>query len=308
MTRPLLDSALIGSFLDTLSGQATAGGQDRAKQIVRRLVGDLFTAIEDLDIQPEEFWTAVNWLNETGRGSEFGLVAAGLGFEHYLDLRLDALDALAGLQGGTPRTIEGPLYVSGAPLETAEARLDDGSKDSTVLVMHGQVRDSDGLPLAGAIVDVWHADELGNYSFFDKSQSSYNLRRRIQTDAEGRYKFRSIMPAGYGCPPQGTTQALLDQLGRHGRRPAHIHFFVSAEGHRHLTTQINIPGDAYLHDDFAYATRDELIPEQIVEHAAGSGPARELNVAYVEVGFDFVLGRAVEEVQIQRPERVRASA
>ncbi|MFP3408960.1 catechol 1,2-dioxygenase, partial [Pseudomonas sp. SIMBA_065] len=86
----------------------------------------------------------------------------------------------------------------------------------------------------------------------------YNLRRRIITDAEGRYRARSIVPSGYGCDPQGPTQECLDLLGRHGQRPAHVHFFISAPGHRHLTTQINFEGDKYLWDDFAYATRDGL--------------------------------------------------
>jgi catechol 1,2-dioxygenase len=60
--------------------------------------------------------------------------------------------------------------------------------------------------------------------------------------------------------PKFVTEPSLDHLGRHGHRPAHIHFFVSAPGYRKLTTQINIDGDEYLHDDFAFATRDELIP------------------------------------------------
>jgi catechol 1,2-dioxygenase len=60
-------------------------------------------------------------------------------------------------------------------------------------------------------------------------------------------------------------QLLLTALGRHGRRPAHIHFFVEAPGHRKLTTQIKIAGDAYLHDDFAFATGYGLIPE-VVPH------------------------------------------
>ena len=68
------------------------------------------------------------------------------------------------------------------------------------------------------------------------------------------------MPSGYGCPPDGPTQKLLDRLGRHGKRPAHIHFFVSAPGFRTLTTQINIQGDTFIYDDFAFATREELIP------------------------------------------------
>ena len=128
---------------------------------------------------------------------------------------------------------------------------------------------------------------MGGYSFFDPSQSHFNLRRSILTDAHGRYQFRSIMSCGYGCPPNGTTQALLNKLGRHGRRPAHVHFFVSAAGHRRLTTQINIDGDQYLHEDFAFGTRNDLIPP--VEHVTDAASIREagLNKPFVRIGFDF---------------------
>jgi catechol 1,2-dioxygenase len=126
-----------------------------------------------------------------------------------------------------------------------------------VLIMHGQVRDATGKPVPGAIVDVWHANTKGNYSYFDKSQSTYNMHRRVEADADGRYQFRSIVPAGYAVPGGSNIEKLLGAVGRHGNRPAHIHFFVSAPGYRHLTTQINIDGDPFLHDDFAYATKDE---------------------------------------------------
>src|SRR5450432_284801 len=139
--------------------------------------------------------------------------------------------------------------------------------------MDGQVRDMNGKPVAGAIVDVWHANTLGGYSFFDPSQPKYNLRRRIETDAEGRYRFRSMLPSGYACPPDGQTQRLLTQLGRHGNRP----------------TQINIDGDAYLHDDFAFATRDGLIPEVRRSTDPAAIRARGLNAPFAEITFDFVL-------------------
>ena len=160
--------------------------------------------------------------------------------------------------------------------------------------------------MAGAVVDVWHANTGGTYSYFDGSQSEFNLRRRIVTDAEGRYRFRSIVPSGYGCPPDGPTQQLLDQLGRHGQRPAHIHFFISAPGHRHLTTQINLSGDPYLHDDFAYATRDELIAE--IRFSEDQAKARELGVEgrFAQIDFDFTLQPAAAPVEQKRMERVRA--
>ncbi len=51
----------------------------------------------------------------------------------------------------------------------------------------------------------------------------------------------------------------LDKLGRHGNRPSHVHYFISAPGYRKLTTQFNIEGDKYLWDDFAFATREGLV-------------------------------------------------
>ena len=196
--------------------------------------------------------------------------------------------------------------MAGAPLSKYEARLDDGQDDAVPLFMRGQVRDTEGKPLAGAIVDVWQANTGGTYSWFDPNQSEFNLRRRIETDAQGNYRFRSIVPSGYGCPPSGPTQQLLDQLGRHGQRPAHIHFFISAPGHRHLTTQINLSDDPYLHDDFAYATRDELIAE--IRFSDDPQLAREFDVQgrFAQIDFDFELQVADAPIEQQRMQRVRA--
>ena len=251
----------IDALLKTIDDSATSEGNPRTKAIVSRVLRDLFYTIEDLDVQPDEFWTALNYLGEAGKSGELGLLAAGLGFEHFLDLRMDEAEAKAGIEGGTPRTIEGPLYVAGAPESVGHARLDDGTDPGETLVMRGRVTGEDGTPVKDALVEVWHANHLGNYSYFDASQSAFNLRRTIRTDSAGNYSFTSVVPVGYSVPPAGKTQQVLDQLGRHGHRPAHIHFFVSAPGYRKLTTQINIDGDPYLWDDFAFATRDGLVPE-----------------------------------------------
>jgi catechol 1,2-dioxygenase len=278
------------------------------KRIVHRVVSDLFRTIEEFDVQPDEFWSAMGYLTALGQANELGLLVPGLGLETFLDLRMDKGERKAGLEGGTPRTIEGPLYVAGAPLSKGEARLDDGSEQGEVLFMEGQVRSTDGRPVAGAVVDVWHANTLSGYSFFDPSQPKHNFRRRIETDAEGRYRFRSILPSGYACPPDGQTQKLLDLLGRHGNRPAHIHFFVIAPGHRQLTTQINIQGDAYLHDDFAFGTRHGLIPEVRRVTDAAAIRDRGLNAPFAEITFDFVLNRTVQGVPDTVVHRAHAEA
>jgi catechol 1,2-dioxygenase len=94
-------------------------GNPRLKRIVQRVLQDTARLIEDLEVTEDEFWLAVDYLNRLGGRGEAGLLVAGLGIEHFLDLLQDAKDAEAGLTGGTPRTIEGPLYVAGAPLAQA---------------------------------------------------------------------------------------------------------------------------------------------------------------------------------------------
>lgn len=284
-----MDKKSIAALLQKIQGGATESGNPRTTAIVNRIVGDLFHTIEDLDVQPEEFWAAVHYLTIAGQSGEWGLIAAGLGFEHFLDLRMDEAEAKAGVTGGTPRTIEGPLYVAGAPETPGFARLDQDEQPGETLFMQGQVRDKDGQPVANALVEVWHANHLGGYSFFDPSQTPFNLRRSIRTDSQGRYRFRSRVPVGYSVPPGGATDILLKQLGRHGTRPAHIHFFVSAPGHRKLTTQINIAGDPYLWDDFAFATRDGLVPDLKHITDAAAIRAQELDTPFYSIDFDFTL-------------------
>lgn len=289
----VLNDSPVKNLLDRIAGLDNDKGDPRLKQIVARVVSDIIRTIEDFDVTPSEFLAAMAYLTEVGQANEMGLLVPGVGLEHVIDLRIDAEERKAGLAGGTPRTIEGPLYVAGAPLSKFEARLDDGDEQGEVLIMQGQVRDGEGKPVPHAVVDVWHANTMGGYSFFDPSQKPFNLRRRIETDEAGRYRFRSLLPSGYGLPPDGPTQRLLTGLGRHGRRPAHVHFFVSAPGYRQLTTQINIDGDAYLHDDFAFATRDELIPPVVRRDDPADLNRHGLNAPYAEITFDFTLNPEV---------------
>lgn len=291
------------------SGLGSEGGNPRLKQVVNRLLTDLMVAIDDLDISMEEFWAGASYLTKAGKNGEFGLIAPGVALEHFLDLRLDEAERRAGIAGGTKRTIEGPLYVAGAPLSKGEARMDDGTDPGEVFVLTGTVRDETGKPVAGAIVDVWHANSKGGYSFIDGEQAPFNLRRRIETDTNGAYRVRSIVPNGYGCPPGSATRELIEALGRHAERPAHVHFFVSAPGYRQLTTQINFTGDKYLYTDFAFGTRDELVVtlERVTD--AGEIHAAGLNTPFARVKFDIVLTkeRTDAPATVVRREHVQAA-
>ena len=311
MTVKISQTPELQAFFKEVSGANSDQGSPRAKQLLLRLVNEVARIVEDLEVTDDEFWAAVDYLNRLGARNEAGLLVAGLGIEHFLDLLQDARDADAGYVGGTPRTIEGPLYVAGAPVSQGFARLDDGSdKAGHTLVMHGTVYAANGKPVPNATVEVWHANTKGFYSHFDPTgeQQPFNMRRTIVTDAQGRYKFQSIVPVGYGCPPDGPTQALLNQLGRHGNRPAHIHFFVTAEGHRKLTTQINIDGDPLVFDDFAYATREGLVPPLVERTDAASIQANGLTGPFAEIVFDIRLSALVQGVDNQIVDRPRLAA
>lgn len=306
MNRQAIDTLVKKMNVDTATGPVDI----RTQQIVVRLVADLFQAIEDLDISQTELWKGLEYFTDAGQANELGLLAAGLGLEHYLDLRADEADAKAGITGGTPRTIEGPLYVAGAPETVSFTRMDDGSEEGKIptLIIDGTVKDAEGNLIEGAKVEIWHANSLGNYSFFDKSQSDFNLRRSVITADDGQYTALTTMPVGYGCPPQGTTQFVLDKLGRHGNRPSHVHYFVTAPGFRKLTTQFNIEGDQYLWDDFAFATRDGLVATAVDVTDEAEIARRGLTGAFKHIQFNVELVADQQGAPSTEVDRRRASA
>ncbi|MDR5776472.1 MULTISPECIES: catechol 1,2-dioxygenase [unclassified Caballeronia] len=298
----------VQDLLKAATNLESESGNARAKQITHRLLGDLFKAIDDLDMTPDEIWAGVNYINKLGQDGEAALLAAGLGLEKFLDIRMDAADKQAEIDGGTPRTIEGPLYVAGAPVRDGMSKIDlDADANAGPLVIRGTVTDPDGNPVAGAVVECWHANSNGFYSHFDPTgaQSPFNLRGSVRTGGDGTYEFRTLMPVGYGCPPHGATQQLLDVLARHGNRPAHVHFFVTGDGLRKLTTQINIEGDPLIWDDFAYATREDLIPP-VIDKTGGQALGLKED-AYREIEFNFVLTATVQGKDNQLVNRLRAT-
>jgi catechol 1,2-dioxygenase len=288
-------------LLDLVNNSQVAAGNPRVRLIAQRIVSDLFHAIDDLDVTPDEFWAGVSWVSRLGASGQTGLITAGLGFDRLIDIREDEADKKAGRASGTPRAIEGPLYIAGAPLSDGQARVDVDPVRGEILVMEGRVIDTNGVPVASALVDVWHANEKGRYSHFDPDQEMFALRRKIRTDADGSYRLRSYIPPGYAIPPNSPTSELFTALGRHGNRPAHVHFLIAAEGLRTLTTQVNIPGDTFLDDDFAFATREGLVVTLEPNTPAAGYESLGVTKPFTRVKFDFVMQRAVSSEEA-RPE------
>lgn len=296
MTEDFVQSPEVQALLDRASGIGADDGDARLKTITRELVEAIMKTIVRHDISENEFWGAIKFFQDGA--AEFGLIVPGVGLEHFMDLYMDAKDAEAGRAGGTPRTIEGPLYVEGAPLIDGDANLSDDPDDTDTLYMTGQIKGPDGEPVQGATLHVWHANSKGFYSHFDPTgeQTPFNNRRRLRIGGDGRYSFHSKMPNGYSVPPGGAADRLMKALGRHGNRPAHVHFFVEAPGYRTLTTQINFGDDPFAADDFAFATREGLLPV----------PNRQGDSAYI--AFDFELQRADEVEDGGFSARFRAAA
>jgi len=104
-----------------------------------------------------------------------------------------------------------------------------------VVEVSGQVLDENGDPIADALIDVWQANVHGRYAH-ERDPNPAPLDPNFQgwaklvTDAEGRYRFRTIKPGPY-------------QVGEAWSRPPHLHFKVARRGFEELTTQMYFAGD-----------------------------------------------------------------
>jgi protocatechuate 3,4-dioxygenase beta subunit len=98
----------------------------------------------------------------------------------------------------------------------------------------------------------------------DDAQPEGHLRASFRTDARGTFTFKSILPVSYPIPDDGPAGQLLQMMGRHPFRPAHVHFMISASGHRTLVTHLFLAGDAYLESDAVFGVKPSLIvtPEE----------------------------------------------
>src|SRR2546429_9483306 len=104
MAAKLVQTNEVQDYLKLVSGLTNTIGKARVKQIVHRIVSDLFQAIEDLEITPEEFWTGVSYINDLGAAGEGGVLAQWLGWGEFFELGLEADEAAVGAPPGPPRT------------------------------------------------------------------------------------------------------------------------------------------------------------------------------------------------------------
>jgi catechol 1,2-dioxygenase len=251
-----------------------------SKERVNTLATEVITAVHDVirrhKVSYDEYNALKAWMIQVGQDGEWPL---------FLDVWVEhVVEEVASEQlEGTKGTIEGPYYVPDSPVLDAQATLPmrDG-EPGTPLLFQGQVTDVGGKVLPGALLEIWHADDEGYYSQFAPAIPEWNLRGAVVADADGRFAIRTIQPAPYQIPTDGSCGALIRAAGWHAWRPAHLHLKVSAPGCLPVTSQLYFTGDEHIEDDVATAVKPELILAP-VPAADGHGK---------QVTYNFVLDPA----------------
>src|SRR5262245_51307148 len=163
----------------------------RFKQIMTSLIRHLHAFAKDVQLTEEEWFEGIKFLTACGekcddKRQEFILLSDILGLSMLtvaLNHRMPA--------GATESTVLGPFFVHGAPDFEYGADLTRTAKiQGEPTWVTGRVLSLVGQPIAGATLDVWQARANGVYDIQDPA-SEFELRGRLQTNAEGRFAFRT---------------------------------------------------------------------------------------------------------------------
>lgn len=191
----------------------------------------------------------------------------------------------------TPRATQGPYYPDHLPLDQDNDLLrigEGGVAEGVVANFGGRLLDQDGKPVAGAVIELWQADNNGCYIHSRGTQrgkerdAKFQGYGKIETNAKGEYRFRTIKP------------------GLYTGRTIHWHVAVKKGDKRFLTTQLFIAGVPQNERDGilrSMGTEEQRL-SVIREFKPASAGSPEL------VGtWDIVLGHTPEEPEQRGPGR-----
>jgi protocatechuate 3,4-dioxygenase beta subunit len=233
-------------------------GNERLAAVAGDVLSALHEVLERHQVTEQEWMAALAYLTEVGRADEFVLLSDVTRTSVLIDAPSHRDD-----DGATASDVEGPLYVEDPPVREGDpAKIYEeyeGMGDADVLIVGGTVTSTAGGPLAGAVVDVWQTGPDGGYDIWDERQPEMNFRGKIIAGEDGGYRIQTMLPKPYTVPTEGPTGRYLEAVGQHPWRPAHIHFKVSAPGHRTLVTQVFFPDDRYLDNDTIGAVKPALV-------------------------------------------------
>jgi hydroxyquinol 1,2-dioxygenase len=262
----------------------------RLGELMTALVRHLHDFAREVRLTEAEWMAAMQWLTRTGQISdekrlEFVLASDVLGLSMLVVQMNHRLDPAA-----TPATVLGPFHIEGSPEFGFGGDMSDGVP-GTPLYVHGVVRDLEGKPVAGGVLDVWQADTEGAYEAQLPDVDEARLRAKYTTREDGSYCLRTIVPKGYTIPMDGPVGDLVSRTAISHFRPAHIHFLINVPGYEPLITHLFQEGAEYLDSDVVFGTKQELVV-RFEEREPGETPDGGRSAEpWVEARYDFVLQR-----------------
>ncbi|MBI3451682.1 MAG: intradiol ring-cleavage dioxygenase [Rhodospirillales bacterium] len=288
-----MKSVTIDNITDLVIAAMSPDMAPRTKEVLTNLIQHLHDFARDVRLTHEEWLIGIDFLSRAGKmtdekRNEFILISDILGLESLAD-------AISHNAHGneTESAVLGPFFREGAPVLPAGASIAQrNTKDGPAVSLRGRITNAKGEPVAGAIIDVWETGPDGFYEQQDPNQPDMNLRGRFKTDDNGDYDIMAVRPVSYPIPYDGPAGDLLQIMGRHPYRPAHIHMVVVAPGYKKLISQLYDRQDTYLESDAVFAVKGSLIVD--------FKPARDNSGAEYLVEHNVVLkaddGTAVKAV------------
>ncbi len=256
----------------------------RSKEVLTSLIKHLHAFARDVKLTEEEWMTGIEFLTATGQKctdvrQEFILLSDVLGLS-MLTVAMNNDKP----EGCTEATVFGPFFVPGAP----EYKLGDDVSNGASGVpckVRGTIVGDDGKPVAHAKIDVWQADDQGNYDvqYADRgiAHGKPEGRGMLYSGDKGEYYFKTVVAEPYPIPTDGPVGKLLELTHRHPWRPAHLHFKIEAPGYETLITHVFRDGDDWLDSDAVFGVRQSLVADW-----------NKLPDGTFELVYDFVLARS----------------
>jgi hydroxyquinol 1,2-dioxygenase len=269
--------------------------KDIADPRLRRIMGSLITHLHAFvrEVEPteQEWMAAIDWLTRTGKmctdkRQEFILASDVLGVSMLVDCINHRFATAA-----TPTTVTGPFHIHDSPELGNGADMARGAPGVPGFVT-GSVRNIDGRPISGAVLDIWQTDGEGLYEA-QRDVAEPWMRAIYRTGPDGSFIVRTVAPIGYSIPMDGTVGELMNRTEISHMRPAHIHFMVEAPGYHRLVTHLFQRGCPYIETDVVYGVKEPLIVDFQKMPAGSKAPTGEVMQApFHVVHYDFRLQKA----------------